>query len=802
MDFDTCETNLKLLIASSDAAARDRNEAATRLQIIDDVLFKCLGWMKSDCDPEDHQLGEFADYVLKIEVRAMVVEAKREGISFSLPAGFSKRRAKLSFFKDHHRAVYDAIKQAADYAQKRGVSVAIATNGHQYIGFIATREDGVAPLDGDAVIFSSLEEIRDDFLSFWNYFSKVGVSKRLLRAELLRSATPSLPIKLSRHIPGYPLTQRRNSLQTDLQIVSEIVFEDLAKAKDLNELFLKECYCESGALSQYALVSKTILETRYDALFQTEATDPTLVAATTNEGISSELVAESLSKRPILLIGDVGVGKSSFINYLTTVYIPSLKTKSIFLYIDLGSSATLSTDIRLTILDSIEIQLLESYSIDVQSADLVKNVYWPETKRFATSITGSLYKNDSDKYNEKLTEHLASLASRREDHLAKVLQFLSKSQKRQVIIFIDNADQRSENTQQKAFLVAQELSQSWHATVFVALRPTTFHSSVKAGALSGYHPKAFSIAPPRIDKVIQRRLDFGIKLAAGDIKIEGISNAIKVNLHTLCDLMKVLKFSLIVNDALIEALENLSSGNVRRALDLVRDFFGSGHINTEKIISIYRETGRYTVATHEFMRSLIFGHSSHFDPSRSEFSNIFDIRFSDPKDHFSIPIILGILLTYKNSSSNQGWVPLPEVIGTMQTYGFTDEQVLQATVAGNKARLFEFLGADSIEWGYINSITLRINSRGAYHHQRVPSKFYYMDAVVIDTPILAGEFRRDIADVHSITDRINRAIIFSKYLSNCWQSVSQAQALFDWPTYENALYAEIETISRRANVTS
>jgi hypothetical protein len=59
----------------------------------------------------------------------------------------------------------------------------------------------------------------------------------------------------------------------------------------------------------------------------------------------------------------------------------------------------------------------------------------------------------------------------------------------------------------------------------VALRPETFYRSLKIGALSGYHPKAFTISPPRIDRVIEKRLRFALRLTSGEIPIELLTTA-------------------------------------------------------------------------------------------------------------------------------------------------------------------------------------------------------------------------------------------------------------------------------------
>ena len=124
---------------------------------------------------------------------------------------------------------------------------------------------------------------------------------------LAQSAIPDIPPKLSARLSSYPGVKSRNPFQTDLQIMSELVLEDLSRAPELEDIFLKECYCESGALSQYALTSKEILSTRYSALFDSTPA-PTAVPVRDKRSVNPELLAHSLSNRPILLIGDVGAG--------------------------------------------------------------------------------------------------------------------------------------------------------------------------------------------------------------------------------------------------------------------------------------------------------------------------------------------------------------------------------------------------------------------------------------------------------------------------------------------------------------
>ena len=97
------------------------------------------------------------------------------------------------------------------------------------------------------------------------------------------------------------------------------MIEDISRHRELEPRFLSDTYCPSGALSQYALTTKDILAARYSALFASDEPGPTTVPAASKHGLSTELLSESLTRRPILLLGDVGVGKTMFIRRLITV---------------------------------------------------------------------------------------------------------------------------------------------------------------------------------------------------------------------------------------------------------------------------------------------------------------------------------------------------------------------------------------------------------------------------------------------------------------------------------------------------
>lgn len=521
MEYENYLNNLKNLIEWKNNQINDsnRNEATTRLHLIDRLFFDCLDWDRADCIAEEPNHNEFTDYTFNNPHRCLIVEAKKEGIYFELPIGIKNRKYKISTIKGFDKDVAAAIDQAIKYCQKRGVSIGTVCNGFQLIIFVASRNDGVPPEEGSAIVFESLEDILKDFLFFWQTLSKNAIKDKKIERELLGIEIPLTPAKLAAKIFDYPGVKGRNSMQADLQILSDLILEELIKSEEIEADFLKETYCTSGALSQYALVSRNILQNRYSLLYDKKLDGPTTTPAYTKKGISPDIMPKGLNTRPILLIGDVGSGKSMFIKNFIKIEAKELMEESLPIYVDLGSKAAFTNDLKNFFLEELSSILLTKFNIDIEERHFIKGVYHFELERFEKGIYGSLKTTNPNEYEIKEIEFLNSKITNKEYHIKHSLIHISKGRKKQIIIFMDNVDQRDEKIQEDAFFIAQDIAANWPASVFLTIRPQTYYKSKTEGALSGYHPKAFTIAPPRVDEVIQRRINFALKIARGEIKL-------------------------------------------------------------------------------------------------------------------------------------------------------------------------------------------------------------------------------------------------------------------------------------------
>ncbi len=780
---------------SDTAVNKGRNEAQTRFELIDGLLRGCLGWETGDIQVEDRLEGGIADYVLGRPIYRAVVEAKREGAYFELPAGTTSGVVSLRTLMSDD-SVQSAVEQVLEYAHDRGIPVAAVSNGHQWIAFLASRQDGVPPREGRALVLASLQDLHARFKDLWDALSPAG-AERIALARLLRSEErPLPPDPLSQRLMEYPGYKNRNPVSAEFEILGGLFIEDIVHQDELEDRFLDECYLESGALSQYAFVSKEILKKRYAALEDVAAV--TASPARTRQGLSEELLSStltsSLSRRPILLVGSVGVGKSIFIRRFITRDLQEAAPGSIALYVDYGAEPALADDLHAFTNKSLTQQLRDEHGIDIDSSGFLRSVYRPDLARFRDGPYGFLAESSPGDYQLKEADFLAEQISDRDEHLRRSLEHMQVAQRRQTVIFLDNVDQRPPAFQEAVFLIAQAMATSWPVTCFVSLRPDTFHTSKQSGTLAAYQPRVFTISPPRVDRVIVRRLNFALKLLDETGSLPSFPVGLSLESPRLKQYISMLVQAFESNPEIVEFVDNMSGGNVRRALDFLVSFIGSGHVDVRKILRILEESGRYDLPLHEFVRAVIFDDYEYFDPSESPVANVFDIRSLDGKEHFLVPIVVRTCERMGRKGSQAGFVTTETLTSRVQSLGFSPLQIAEAVDVCVGQRLLES-SPDNVSGA--ESTKLRVTSVGAYTCKKLVELFSYVDAMIVATPIVDPGVREALADVRAIADRLTRCEVFCDYLDDQWAPLDDAETVFEWPVHASALRSSIQTVRGR-----
>jgi hypothetical protein len=767
----------------------ERNEATTRLHLIDELLMNVLTWPRAQVRAEEPTLSTGrADYVLGDPSRQLVVEAKREGHSFRLPPETPVKTRLTTLFRldPDLRAV---IEQARGYASDFGLPYAAVTNGHQVVAFLATRTDGEEPLKGNALAFSSLEAMRDNFAALWDGLSKPGIESRRLSAMLIKDSGAPPPPKPSATITGYPGQLKADSLIADLRMLGELFLIDVADQPQVSEEFLRQCYLPSGALSQHAAVGKNILRARYSDKLE-EDLGVVISPARTKEGVASgltsEITARGLTARPIILLGYVGVGKTMFIRHLLRVEARDVLATAIVLYVDLGLEPSLE-ELEPFIAERFIQDLEGKYGLRIFDRDFLERVYGVELEAFRGGPWGEIEDIEPSQYTIKRAEYLAQLVADRAAHLRRSLDFLAEARGRRVVTILDNVDQRPAHVQDRVFLIAETLAKNSPGTVFVALRPDTFHRSSQEGTLSAYQPRVFAVDPPRIDRVLDKRLQF----ARSEISRRRADFSTMSNVEPLDVFLEILRLSLRRSRALAELIDNLSGQNAREALRLLTTIVGSSHVRPAHAVQRGKATTHYSIPFHEVLKAVMLGDRERFDPGTSRVVNLLDISSDDGREHFLLPIIIALLRRAAEPGVSQGFVSAERVFKHCHALGFRPEQVtwqLERSVAGRLAEASPLDGAPEL---------YRATPVGAYTLTKLLADMTYLDEVSIDTPIVDDVTRALTQDALLASERVIRVDRFAHYLDQQWQTLTHRDAGFDWGVPRAGIARGVADLERR-----
>lgn len=784
---------LKAIIAERPADSAYWNEAENRFQFVDRLLTECLGWERPNIRVEVRdENGQRSDYLLGQPARA-VLEAKREAKLFaSIPRAKPTAVRKMASLVAASKNFAEATAQVIPYCSMQGAQIAVVCNGPQLAIFQAMTP-GFRPLEGECYFFDGFDHYVEFFPLLWTILSPEGIAENRAYKDLGAHRTPRIPAKASLSIPEPNRVLYRNSFQENMQSLSSLLLETIEENPDLKDDFYRECYVPLAANNRHLLLSKNIISNRYrraagGSSSPQELGDITRATADGKLSLADASMTGTTTSKPVVVIGDVGVGKSSFFENLYLKLDASEKAKTYFLRVDLGRKANLSKSVKDYFLGSIPRTLRDEYGVDIDSADFARAIYHKEIDAFDKSVEGQLKDVDEIAYKKARISFINDLVKEQDNHLHTALAHLAHGRGKQIIIVMDNADQRSYAIQQDAFLIAQEIAATRSALVFIALRPSTFHESKNTGALSGYQNRTLTISPPPADEVVQKRLAFAVRVAEGHIQPAALEH-VRLHLGNVVAFLNATLRSIRENSDIRTFLGNITGGNTRGVIELITSFLGSPNVDSEKIVRIEGETGRYRVPLHEFTKHALLGEYAYYNAHSSLVAyNVFDISQADPKEHFLSSMIVAFVSSNIGERDHDGFILGEDILSEMRTHGFVDDQTRAALRRLAQARLLETPHSQYREIPVPDdqqpeTFFYRATSIGIYHVRYWSGAFPFLDAMSTDTPVFDEQTRDLIAsDAASllIANRYRKATQFRTYLEAEWLSSALNASYYDF----------------------
>lgn len=759
----------------------DMNEASTRMRYIDQILFKVLGWDRNDVRPEEYvkNVG-YLDYEFGPQQQcALVLEAKREGKTFVLLGrDYPAEPVPFSLIATECKEAAEALTQAQNYANQRGAHYSAISNGHQWL-LSMTFVPNQRAEDRLIYVFESLDAINSKkFRAFFECFSPMAIRSNLPSQMLLDARRAPAPAKLSTKINGYPIAADRNVLSQGVGGVLQLIWDAIDGDQD-NELFLRNCYIPSEP-------SEDMLRTARTLLSQRASTDERLAGDSVNPATKKSVLEHqerSDREQPVVILGRIGHGKSTFLKYLRHIEAKDILSKK-YIQIDLNFLRTPATaaEVPNFVMRQVQDQL-KGYKIAFADDPFVRRVLKQELEDFHKTPRGVALKGRPDDLALAELAFIETFTSDPERYMALVMKFIRRSHQKSVAIFFDNLDRRGDDIQEQAFLRAAAMANDWGVLVFVCLRPGSVQRSSAAGVLDTMAPRTLVIPQPDIAIVLRKRFQFAGRYAARELPPEAYLHE-RFDDDTEDKLPEASRFffmcdqSIHRNSAIAEQYEAVSNGNIRKVMDYVKKVVTSQHLDTDKIITILNNSGEYMLAAHETLRAMIYGPFIHFEPNTSLFTNLFDILHADPTEHFSRVLLLDYCQRHANSVNSYGFIPVATLQNYMASIGYSANHVMDSLSLLVKRDCLE--GQDEYRDREKETPVLgedvRITSLGSFHITTLVRTFQYVDAVTVDTPILDDETRELVKDVEGISNRLKRARVITRYLNRQAEHLTDADA--------------------------
>jgi hypothetical protein len=733
------------------------SETDTRVKVIDAILKDVCGWPEADLSREDHSENGFSDYALKIRDKpTVIVEAKREGETFRLPKDKTSKTYTLDGVLVSDPTIKAAINQVHSYCTDHGARYAIATNGYAWIVFRAIRDD-MPWRKGKARVFPSLEYIRDNILDFLDLLSYDAIQAGALHEEFSPSITASR--ELHRVIDllwnaDVPLS--RNRLNSDLQPIVKMVFEDIASQESLD--VLHSCYIHTGSLRRVANDLGKIF---------TEAIPKFLVDAGAHsvgepgerhgfERVLKDAIAVTKGEL-FLLLGGIGSGKSTFLKrYLRDIGRAALDEKTMWFAIDFLGGTIVLAEMEKFVWDSVLKDVRERYAeFHCEKRKYLNEVFDTDITALQSTLLEGM-KEGTFKYNETLSPHLYKWQLDTVNYVPRLLRTSCERLGRVPVLLIDNVDQLSPEYQAQIFLLAQRLTRMVGAISLVSLREESYYTISVQKAFTAYTSRKFHVASPHFRKMIGNRIEYAIKML--QVEIDRINNTSEsFPQRSIRDFLLIVQEAMVENIKIGRFIKAICHGNMRFALEMFSTFVTSGTTDVDKMLRIYYRDGAYNIADHEFIKAVMLKDRAYYKEEQSPIANVFNVGAQKNSSHLTACRILHVLMQHRGESTpeGQGYVDINRLLYQFDDV-FSNQDDFIVTMNRLVTRNLIEVNTRSTE-SIKDASHVRVTSAGWYYVRYLSSSFAYLDLVLQDTPIndagVEKVLRESVYKVNNLTDQ-------------------------------------------------
>jgi hypothetical protein len=758
--IDVAHTALhKILAEFGVQAPTDQTESDTRLKLIDRVLTEVLGWSHSQIATERSDHDGRVDYILTAGTEKVIVEAKRATTTFDLQTTGSARTSfKVSSPILRGGNAGAAMSQAEEYARNRGVALTVATTGLQWILFLASRTDGVRPSDGHAFVFYSGDDLlrSERFRLFHELLSRESVRSQFYRSHFLRlegRLQDAKSLQAQRYIEQVPGPDRQRKLSDIAKALDPVIDELLTNIPEQKKSqVLRDCFVSTRESEEADGRLKRLLQELTEDIetLDTRNPDGDRLSGIVRETINAPAACT------VLLIGQVGAGKSTYLSRFFEDILPgSLRKRIVFTKIDLlhgrADEQGFSSYLREQTLATLKRDILQT---DAPSFEKLEGAFFSFYNQLREGELKFLYQNDPNQFKARFGEWLLELQENKpEVYVRELLSHAQKSRKKLVCVVFDNVDHYSDKVQELAFSHAQWLSGLGRVLTVLPIRDTTYWRSKTEGAFHASSHTALYLPRPPLDKVLGRRFDYAQKqlqnLKAGTDKDIVVSSlrGFRIKVDKPSELFRLLTDIFSVEVYPNDILRGLSGGDVREALKIFRQVVTSPWMSIDTLLAAYLVRGKYRLKPADeakIDRAAILGLWEHFSQERSLriLNLLWSPRTTECSPLLSLRVLERIYELRENDDprAGRGFEAVDHIVDYFSLCGVPAAGVDKALVELVNARLLEpfdisILSGNTPLTSSDDFKFVTITSSGRLHRRWIQSRPSYGTSMVEDAAI-------------------------------------------------------------------
>ncbi len=464
---------------------------------------------------------------------------------------------------------------------------------------------------------------------------------------------------------------------------------------------------------------------------------------------------EHIKNELLILIGGVGSGKSTFVDYLRHVALPDdIKGSTVWVSLDLNN-APLSREAIYPWLKKEIISELRTLheSIDFDELTNLEKLYGVELNKVRKG-PASYFDENSIQYKELLSKELSVLQKDWDATLNAFVRYLCVERGKLLIVLLDNCDKRGRDDQLLLFDVAKWLQRACRCLVFLPIRDTTYdHHRLQPPLDTVIKDLVFRIDAPLFMDVLYKRVDFALRQMEKDGREKlcyTLPNGIRVEYpqseqgYYLACMLR----SLFQNDELFRRIvSGIAGTDIRRGLEIFMDFCKSGHIQEDEIFKIRQSRGEYVLPGHIVTRVLFRGNRRYYHDTHSLVKNLFASYVEDvlPDPLARIAILRWLISNYRMKGPNGiiGYHKISRLVNELVPYGHDERRLSKEVEQLIRAGC---IAAESQETESITSEDLICISPSGHVHLNLLTNLDYLATCAEDVWFSEADTAKHIAE--------------------------------------------------------